>query len=200
MTRRGGFTMVELMITIVLLAILLAIGLPSFYSLLRNASIRSASESVQSGMQLARMEALRRNQRVTFWLVNDVTAGCARTAAGPAWVVSIDSPVGACDATPSRTSAPRIVQTRTTSETSNVQIAASDSVVGGNSVSCVTFNGFGQVEAACTGGGNPIASISLSSTIAGDGTRAMDIRVTAGGDIRSCIPSLTDTNDPRYCH
>ncbi len=191
MRRRDGFTMVELSIAIAILAILLGLGIPSFYSLLRNASIRSAADSMQAGVQVARMEALRRNERVTFWLVDNVTAACARTVAGTGWVVSVDDPTGACAAPASRTAAPRIVQTRTTGETENIMIASN--------ANCITFNGFGRVEAACTGGGAPLTAIALSSTEVGDGTAAMDIRVTAGGDIRSCLPSITDANDPRKC-
>ena len=46
-----GFTLVELMITIVVLAILVGLGMPSFVQLLRNAEIRNAHAPVRTVRQ-----------------------------------------------------------------------------------------------------------------------------------------------------
>jgi prepilin-type N-terminal cleavage/methylation domain-containing protein len=63
-----GFTMIELLIGIVVLAILLGMGAPSFMTWMQNAQIRNAADAVLNGMQLARTEAIRRNKPVQFAL------------------------------------------------------------------------------------------------------------------------------------
>jgi type IV fimbrial biogenesis protein FimT len=59
-----GFTLIELMVVVIVLAIALAIGIPGFQGIInRNRIIGAANESV-AAIQVARMEAIRRNQRV----------------------------------------------------------------------------------------------------------------------------------------
>ena len=78
-----GFTLVEAMVTVVLVAILASLAAPSFQSTLARFRVRTAAESLMSGLQLARSEALRRNQPVRFalgepagnWTVTTVTSG-----------------------------------------------------------------------------------------------------------------------------
>lgn len=53
----GGFTLVELMITLVLVAILLGIGVPSFVNLVRSNEMINQANSVLGGIQYARGEA-----------------------------------------------------------------------------------------------------------------------------------------------
>jgi type IV fimbrial biogenesis protein FimT len=69
--RQQGVTLIELMVALVILVILATIGMPSFTSFLRNTELRSSSESVYQGLQLARAEAVRRNVRVRFVIGTD---------------------------------------------------------------------------------------------------------------------------------
>ena len=101
LNRQAGMTLIELMIGIVLLAILLALGAPTFFRWTQNSQIRNAAEAIQNGLTLARAEAVRRNTTVRFQLVTTTTAACALSPTGTNWVVSLDSPAGACDAAPS---------------------------------------------------------------------------------------------------
>ena len=65
----GGFTLTELMVTVSVMGILMALGLPAMAEWMANSRIRSASESVLTGLQLARSEAIRRNANIRFLLV-----------------------------------------------------------------------------------------------------------------------------------
>lgn len=66
--RQSGFTLVEVMVTVILIAILASLAAPSFQSTVARFRVRTAAESLMSGLQLARSEALRRNQPVRFTL------------------------------------------------------------------------------------------------------------------------------------
>ncbi len=61
-----GFTLVELMMTLVVLAILLGIAVPSFTSLIASQKIKTAASSLQSSLLRTRSEALKRNTDVTL--------------------------------------------------------------------------------------------------------------------------------------
>lgn len=75
-----GFSLVELMVTIAVLAILLAIGIPSFASLIASNRLTSATNELVAALQTARTEALRRNARVTV-----CPAASGATACSGAW-------------------------------------------------------------------------------------------------------------------
>lgn len=81
--RERGFTLIEVMVTVILIAILASLAAPSFQTTIARFRVRTAAESLMSGLQLARSEALRRNQPVRFtlgaragnWSVTAVTSG-----------------------------------------------------------------------------------------------------------------------------
>ncbi len=86
--RASGFTMVELMVTIAILAILAAIAFPSFTSLINSNRLAGASNELIGAFQFARGEAIRRNRTITFCKSADGDA-CAGAGAGAwtGWVV-----------------------------------------------------------------------------------------------------------------
>ena len=62
--RHRGFTLVELMIALALLAIVTVVAVPTFTSTINNNRLSSASNDLAAVLQTARMEAVRRGQRV----------------------------------------------------------------------------------------------------------------------------------------
>lgn len=60
--RQSGFTLLELMVTISVLAILLALGLPSFQGSLRSNRVATATNEMIASISLARSEAIRSTQ------------------------------------------------------------------------------------------------------------------------------------------
>jgi type IV fimbrial biogenesis protein FimT len=90
--KRFGFSLIELMIVVVIAALLLMIGLPNMNIWLNNTKMRTAGETVLTGLQLARAEAVRRNATVRFQLVSDLTSACTLSMSGTSWVVSLADP------------------------------------------------------------------------------------------------------------
>jgi type IV fimbrial biogenesis protein FimT len=84
-----GFTLPELLIVITVLAVLLAVGMPSFAEFVRNQRVKTASFDLFSTLVHARSEAITRNATVTVapvssawtngWTVTDSGGTIIRT-------------------------------------------------------------------------------------------------------------------------
>lgn len=72
--RTTGFTLLELVITVAVLAIALGIAIPSFQGITNRNRLTSIANELVGAVQLARMEALRRNQRVVVCPTTDGSA------------------------------------------------------------------------------------------------------------------------------
>lgn len=83
-----GFTLVELMITLVLVGILATIGVPSFMNLIANNRLTVQTNELVSSLNLARSESIKRNSRVTVCRSANGTA-CGGTW-NNGWIVFVD--------------------------------------------------------------------------------------------------------------
>ena len=169
-----GFTLVEMAIALLLLGVLITLALPGFNTWMANAQIRSGAAALLNGLQLARAEAVRRNDSVEFvlgtktgWSVNMVASG-------------------------------EQVQTRSENEGSpNAQV-----VVLPDGATRLTFNGFGRV--APNGDSTaPITQIEIRNPSGGSCMAAsgrmhcLQVRIS-GGNVRLCDPNYA-AGDPRAC-
>ncbi|WP_018141471.1 GspH/FimT family pseudopilin [Thioalkalivibrio sp. ALJ7] len=88
MTRPHGFTLVELMVTIAVAAILITIAVPGFQALVQNNRATALANQLTTAINLARSEAIRRGEVASVctndwedgWWV-EPSAGCNAAAA-----------------------------------------------------------------------------------------------------------------------
>lgn len=85
-----GFTLVELMVTVAVLAILTAAAVPSFATIFNRNRLSALSNDVVSSLQTARMESLRRGQRVVLCRSAD-GATCSTGNPWTGWIVFTDA-------------------------------------------------------------------------------------------------------------
>ena len=64
--RAGGFTLVELMVTLAVAAILIAIAVPSFRNIMASNRLNTAANELVGAITAARMEAIQRNGPAQF--------------------------------------------------------------------------------------------------------------------------------------
>ncbi len=80
MIRLRGFTFIELMVTIVVLAILLSMAIPSFQSMMQRRRLIGAAEAVYSDLQFAKSEALKKSVNVNAKIEGSGTDWCFKVA------------------------------------------------------------------------------------------------------------------------
>lgn len=200
--------MVELMIVVALIAILLSTAAPSITAWIQNIKTRSVGESILNGMQLARMEAMKRNERVSFWMISTTTSTCSLSNASSSWMVTTSSAL-ATDLTDkcanalisTGTSSARTIQKHSAEAATQGMTISAKAADGSTAANCLTYDGMGQLPAsgsvACA---TPISTISISSNSAG--TTPLEIRISTGGQVRLCYPDASNklaSTDPRKC-
>jgi type IV fimbrial biogenesis protein FimT len=173
-----GFTLIELVVTLVVLMTVSMLAIPAFQSSIGNSQIRTVTESIKSGLQQARTEAIKRNARVRFTLQSNGAwqIGCE------AALVSAESASSAC---------PKVITQKSGSEgsSSNITVTADNTTV--------VFNGFGSRDPAVANG---LARVDVTNSGVNQSERkALSIVLAAGGFARVCDPSVTENGDERKC-
>jgi type IV fimbrial biogenesis protein FimT len=88
--RPHGFTLIELMLAVAMIAILLGIAAPSVRDLTMNARITSQANDLMTDLAIARSEAVKRNVRTAICASN-TGVNCTNTAWNQGWIVITDS-------------------------------------------------------------------------------------------------------------
>jgi type IV fimbrial biogenesis protein FimT len=98
--KQTGFTLIELMFTMVVLAVLLGIGVPNFRDFIRNSRLSTAANDLLADVNLTRSEAVKRRVPVTLCKSTDGAAcDTSTSSAFSRWIVFVD------DANPAAASA-----------------------------------------------------------------------------------------------
>ena len=88
--KNNGFTLIELMVTVSIAAILISIAVPSFKTMFKNNRVTAATNEFVTALVLARSEALKRNNNVSVCTtLNQQT--CSNTSDfANGWIVFMD--------------------------------------------------------------------------------------------------------------
>lgn len=176
-----GFSLIELMVTIAVVAILLAIATPNFRDWMNNSRIRSASESIQNGLRVARNEAAQRGTWVRFEL---------SSASVASWqVCQITSGTGACsdsDATAIENRGGTEALVKLTGSTTAASQTTTTTTLTGGIPGGITFDPLARPFATGT---TPLKRIDVAG--ANDAGRRLVILISAGGMVRMCDPDAT---------
>lgn len=92
MRKNSGFTLVELMVTLAVLAIVVSLALPSMRSFVRQSNAATTSNNILTAFTLARSEAIRSNGNVSVCPSNTDQTACAASW-NNGWIVFTDAGV-----------------------------------------------------------------------------------------------------------
>lgn len=182
MNAEKGTTLLELMVTLVVAAILLATGLPAMSDWIRRSSVGTAAELIQNALRQAETEAIRRNAEVEFALTDDtpgasVVDTMTAKANGKNWLI-------------------RVVDSTATNRYVNGNMAKqlSDGLSYQGPAS-IHFSGAGRVldSTGAAVGAKQIYRVSRSGT-----DLMYCVFVTPGGAVKMCNPAFPSGN-PRAC-
>ncbi|SFP56733.1 type IV fimbrial biogenesis protein FimT [Variovorax sp. PDC80] len=190
--RLSGFTLVELMVTITLLAILMMLAAPSMMDWVRNGKVRAVAEALQNGLREARSESLRRSRQVVFALTDSKP-----TSSSPTFTAKADGNYWTVRSLPSMSSS---------SEESSVFISSGilSDIGAGVKITgpaAICFNSVGRLIANSS---TALTSLTGSATCSADITsppayditlpgadRSLRVLVNLGGQVRLCDPKKT---------
>lgn len=183
LTRRDhGFTLVELMITVTLVALLLMEAVPAFQTWVVDAKVRSTAEALQNALRMTEVEAVRRSHQVTLVLTATAAPPGGTAAVHPGgsaagWYLQ-QLPLSVADCNPA----------------SSCFISTSPGNVSGTTITgpaAVCFNSIGQMVAN-TSASVPAACAVATSTydITAPGTsRPLRVIANFAGQVRMCDPA-----------
>ena len=188
-----GVTILELAVALTILAVMVSAAAPGFSDWISNSRILTLAESFQNGLQLARIEAVRRNAPAYFQIADSLTDSCNESTTGANWVVRTDDADGGC------ATSTTIIQSRPAAE-GGTQLAVSAEC------STLGFDSLGQLiervgcEAPDDGHYDFNINVPGGQCVAGGGTlRCRRVRVALGGQILICDPAVSASGDPRRC-
>ena len=176
-----GFTLIEMMVTVVLLAILMALAFPAMSEWVRNSRIRTVADALQNGLRLAQTEALRRSRQTVFSLTADTNPadGLTAVANGANWSVNFVPLL-----TGEEDDATFIQGGGLTGLAPDVRITGPATLCF-NSLGRVVDNATPGTGVACT------ASAAAYNITIPNADRPMRVLVVLGGQVRLCDPAKT---------
>ncbi len=139
-----GFSLIELIVTLTIASVLLAVAVPSFQTFVRSNQVSSQINGLVADLTLARTEAVKRMTVVTVCNSND-QQGCTDTSWSDGWIVWADVDVdGVVD--------------------SSEILRAAAAIITGASLTSATFTDLNRLQYQPSGGPDSIGTFQLCDT------------------------------------
>lgn len=189
-----GFTLVELLIAISVVAILLSLGVPGFRNFILMQRLKSINAQLVTDLHLARSEAAARNEWVRIAFNGDATLTCytiyaSGSLADQSRCDCLRGPGAACSTVPSF----REVRTVQVPRADGVAIEVVSDSVSNTGVAFDPSNG--RIRSfAWVSNGVPLDSFKTRTTI--DTARTLQTEVTGTGRVNVCAPASTSVGAP----
>ena len=163
----GGFTLIELMVTLAIVAIVATLAVPSFRVFVQNNRLTAQNNALITALNIARSEAGKRRQTITVCASSNGT-GCNTSQWELGWLVfsDLDS-----DATPD-------VDTRACLATEDCIIQTSGLLQGGNTLRTSGFANTGFIQYNTRGTLNSTGTYTLCDDRGAVEARAANINLT----------------------
>lgn len=94
MKRNHGFTLVELMITVIVIAIVATVAIPNFARVIESTRVTGYSSELVSALNVARSEAIKRGNRVGVCASSDQATCSGSDDWSNGWLVYVDDGSG----------------------------------------------------------------------------------------------------------
>lgn len=189
--RIRGFTLVELMVTVSLLAILLAVAVPSITTWINNTRVRTAAQVLQDGLRLAQAEAVRRNRTVSFFVTTvanpdeNTVPATAPTTTATNWGVR---------------TLPLITGEGSTFIRGGQLAGVATGVLIATASTAVCFNAAGQQVANTPAGCTAATPDAVYRVTHASSDRPLHVIASLGGRVRMCDPAKTlSATNPDGC-
>lgn len=170
-----GFTLIEMIATVAVLAVLVTVGIPSFQETIDKRRLTGAAEQLQADLQYARSEAIKRNGNVfvTF------------TGSGTTWCYGLSATTATCNCTTANSCALDGVE-KVVNQTGFRNVSVSQNITGSN-LNFEPRRGIVRMNnnAANIGTG----TITFESNSGASNEKELQISVGTMGRVKMCSPS-----------
>jgi type IV fimbrial biogenesis protein FimT len=185
--------MLEMMVSLGVFAILVALGVPTMKTWVYNTRVRATADALQNGLRFAEAESLRRSRQVMFSLTNSAPSATSLTPVANGIYWSLNAIPAMTDG--SETTLSGFIQSGVLSPN-----GAPVSITG---PAAICFNSLGRLVAnAATGvAGATCTAASQTYRITQVGAdRPLNVTVALGGQVHMCDPNITlSLNNPDGC-
>jgi type IV fimbrial biogenesis protein FimT len=189
----AGFTILEMMITLGVFAILVALGVPTMKTWVYNTRVRATADALQNGLRLAQSESLRRSRQVLFTLANTPPSPTSLTPATNGIYWSLNAIPAMTDGT----------ETTLGGFIESGILSANGAQVSINGPAAICFNSLGRLVANNATGvpGATCAAGAVTYNIFQTGSdRPLNVKVAMGGQVHMCDPNIAiSLNNPEGC-
>jgi type IV fimbrial biogenesis protein FimT len=153
---KKGFSLIELMVSLAIMAIILSISAPLYESWLSKLRIKNVAEGINLGIIQTRTEAIRRNQLVFFKLNSDTS-----------WTITDNNN--------------NVINRKEASESS----MGVNLIINPNQANFITFNSYGQVSQNLDAT-DSITSIKIESSSTTSNVASITVKIGKGGGTLVC--------------